>query len=166
MIAFDPALRERIANFYAYETMLLDEDRLRDWLELVDDDIHYTMPMRETRMGEPLENPNPIFYLFNEDKKSLESRVARLETGMALVESPPSSNQRLVTDVLVLDRGEDWAEVRSSFLVLQVRDERNETLFAGRRIDRLVLDGESIRIRKRDILLAHYVLPKTISIFF
>jgi 3-phenylpropionate/cinnamic acid dioxygenase small subunit len=162
----DTALRERVGAFYAFETMLLDDGRLREWLDLFDDDIRYVMPMRETRLGPPADNPNPTFYLYNDDKASLETRVARLETGMALVESPPSATQRLVTDVLVLDRGPGHVDVRSSFLVLQVRDERNETLFAGRRTDRLKIVDDGFRVLRRDLLLAHYVLPRTVSMFF
>lgn len=166
MMQIDRALRERVTAFYAYETFLLDENRLREWLDLFDDEIRYVMPMRETRLGPPAENPNPVFYLFNDDKASLSARVARLETGMALVESPPSATQRLVTDVHVLEHGPSHAEVRSSFMCLQVRDEQNETLFAGHRTDRLIVDGDAIRVRRRDILLAHYVLPRTIGLFF
>ena len=166
MIELDPALRERIASFYAYETMLLDENRLREWLDLFDESVRYVMPMRETRLGPPSDNPNPPFFLFNDDKESLVTRVARLETGMALVESPPSATQRLVTDILVLGRGPEHVEVRSSFLCLQVRDEQNETTFAGHRTDRLAFAGDGFRVLRRDILLAHYVLPRTIGIFF
>ena len=111
VIEFDPALRGgRVVAFYAYETMLLDENRLRDWLDLFDEDARYVMPMRETRLGPPDDNPNPAFYLFNDDKASLELRVARLETGLALVESPTSATQRLVTDELVVDRGSEHVD--------------------------------------------------------
>ena len=166
MIAVDTVLRERVGAFYAYETMLLDENRLREWLELIDDDVRYIMPMRETRLGPPSQNDNPTFYLYNDDKDSLVTRVARLETGMALVESPPSATQRLVTDVLVLGAGPVHVDVRSSFLVLQVRDERNETTFGGRRTDRLRITADGFRLLRRDILLVHYVLPRTVSMFF
>jgi 3-phenylpropionate/cinnamic acid dioxygenase small subunit len=160
------SLRERVAAFYAYETMLLDENRLRDWLDLCDDEIRYVMPMRETRLGPPSSNPNPPFYLYNDDKTSLDTRVARLETGMALVESPPAASQRLVTDVHVLSSEPPFLVARSSFLVVQVRDERNETQFTGRRTDRLRVVDNGFRILRRDILLVHYVLSRTISMFF
>jgi 3-phenylpropionate/cinnamic acid dioxygenase small subunit len=160
------SVRERVAAFYAHETMLLDDGRLRDWLELVDDEVRYIMPMRETRMGPPADNPNPPFYLYNDDKASLLTRVARLETGMALVESPPSATQRLVTDIHILSANAAFVEARSSFLVVQVRDEQNETQFTGRRTDRLRVTGEGFRLVRRDILLVHFVLSRTISMFF
>lgn len=160
-------LRAQLVDFYAYETALLDDGEFHEWLTLLDDDIHYVMPMRETHQGPPRKSDVdlPIFYLFNDDKKSLEARVARLDTGLALVESPPSSTQRLVTDVLVKDVCGDEVVVRSSFLVFQVRDEQNEVFFVGRRIDRLRRHKRSFRVFRRDIALAQYVLPRTISIF-
>jgi len=166
LIDTDVSLRERVAAFYAYETMLLDENRLREWLDLCDDEIRYVMPMRETRLGPPSSNPNPPFYLYNDDKTSLDTRVARLETGMALVESPPAASQRLVTDVHVLSSEPSIVVARSSFLVVQVRDEQNEVQFTGRRTDRLRDAEGGFRILRRDILLVHYVLARTISIFF
>ena len=146
--------------------MLLDENRLREWLALCDDGIRYVMPMRETRLGPPSTNPNPPFYLYNDDKASLETRVARLETGMALVGSPPAAAQRLVTDVHILRSDPPMVEARSSFIAVQVRDEQNETQFTGRRTDRLRTVGTGFRIVRRDILLVHYVLSRTISMFF
>lgn len=166
MITADLALREQISAFYAYETMLLDENRLREWLDLMDAEVRYVMPMRETRLGPPRSSSNPTFYLYNDDKDSLITRVARLETGMALVESPASATQHLVTDICILDRRHEHVEVRSSFLVVQARDEQNETTFAGRRIDRLRITPDGFRVLRRDMLLVHHVLPRTISVFF
>jgi 3-phenylpropionate/cinnamic acid dioxygenase small subunit len=161
-------LWEQVVAFYAYETALLDDGKFHDWLDLLDDDIRYVMPMRETRQGPPPESEAslPPFYLFNDDKESLESRVARLDTGLALVESPPSSTQRLVTDVLLQEVRGDELVVRSSFLVFQVRDEQNEVFFVGRRVDRLRRRAGSFQVARRDISLAQYVLPRTISVFF
>jgi len=166
MIESGVSTRERVAAFYAFETMLLDDNRLREWLDVCDEEIRYVMPMRETRLGPPSQNPNPPFYLYNDDKSSLDTRVARLETGMALVESPPAASQRLVTDVHVLGSEPGFVDARSSFIVVQVRDEQNEAHFSGRRTDRLRVVEGGFRILRREILLVHYVLSRTISMFF
>jgi 3-phenylpropionate/cinnamic acid dioxygenase small subunit len=160
------SLREQVAAFYAFETMLLDDNRLREWLDLIDEDVRYVLPMRETRLGEARLTASPTFYLYNDDKDSLMTRVARLETGMALVESPVSATQRLVTDIHILGHDAGHVDVRSSFLVIQARDEMNETTFAGKRTDRLVIVPDGFRILRREMLLVHYVLPRTISMFF
>jgi 3-phenylpropionate/cinnamic acid dioxygenase small subunit len=162
----EQGLSDQVARFYALETALLDDNKFHEWLDLIDDDVLYKMPMRETRLGEAPQEDGPTFFLFNDDKQSLETRVARLDTGFALVESPPSATQRLVTDILILDVEAGHVDARSSFMVFQVRDERNETVFTGRRIDRLRIIENGLRLLRRDILLAHYVLPRTISLFF
>lgn len=161
-------LRERIVAFYAYETALLDDARYHAWLDLFDEDARYMMPMRETRQGAvpKREEGLPVFYVFDETKESLQARVARLDTGLALVESPPSSTQRMVTDVSVADVTGDEVVVRSSFLVYELRDERNDAFFIGRRQDRLRRRDDGFRIARRDITLAQYVLPRAISVFF
>jgi len=166
VISTSTELRYRVSDFYAYETALLDDGRLREWLDLLEDDVRYVLPMRETRQGPASVNSNPIFYLYNDDKQSLEQRIARLDTGLALVESPPSATQRCVSDILIISQTAQMLEVRSSFSVVQARDEMNETHFVGRRIDRLTIGSSSLRLRRRDISLVHYVLPRTISLFF
>lgn len=93
-------------------------------------------------------------------------RVARLETGLAPGETPRTATQRLVTDVLVTESTGQEISVRSSVLVLQLRHERHESTFAGRRKDLLRLEAAGFRIARREITLLHRVLPRTISIFF
>ncbi|MDV3136400.1 hypothetical protein M1248_30955, partial [Mycobacterium sp. 29Ha] len=44
----DVELRLRIHEFYARETMLLDDGRLDEWLRLLAPDVRYTMPFPES----------------------------------------------------------------------------------------------------------------------
>jgi 3-phenylpropionate/cinnamic acid dioxygenase small subunit len=161
-------LRERVTMFYAYETALLDDANLHEWLTLFDDDIRYLMPMRELRQGAIPEREAhlPTFYVYNEDKESLAARVARLDTGLALVDAPPSVTQRLVTDVLITAAAGSEVHVRSSFLLHQLRDEANDARFIGHRQDHLRLRAGRFFIARREISLAQYVLPRAISVFF
>src|ERR1700733_9300145 len=149
-------LRERVTDFYARETALLDDRCYHEWLELLADDIRYIMPMEELRQGPPSQADEllPPFYLFNDNKISLATRIARLDTGLALVESPPSLTQRLVTDVYIVSADDQSVNVRSSFLVYEVRDEANEAFFIGRRTDTLRHHEESFRVVRREIKLA------------
>jgi 3-phenylpropionate/trans-cinnamate dioxygenase beta subunit len=160
-------LRERIADFYARETAFLDDRQYHQWLELLDDDIVYVMPTQERREGPPSEAEEqlPRFQLYNEDKVTLKTRIARLDTGLALVENPPSLTQRLVTDILIVSLDENSVEVRSSFLVYIVRDEANAASIVGRRLDSLRFHDDSFKLARREITLAHFILPRAISVF-
>jgi 3-phenylpropionate/cinnamic acid dioxygenase small subunit len=161
-------LRERVCDFYAEETELLDDGRYHEWLDLLADEIAYVMPMPERRQGPPTEADErlPGFLLYNEDKASLSTRVARLDTGLALVELPPALTQRLVTDVRIVAAEENSLTVRSSFLVYTVRDEANEDFFIGRRRDTLLVHGDTFRVKRREITLAQLLLPRSIALFF
>jgi 3-phenylpropionate/cinnamic acid dioxygenase small subunit len=163
----ETSFRERISDFYARETAFLDDRQYHQWLELLDDDIVYVMPMQERREGPPSEADEqlPSFQLYNEDKTTLSTRVARLDTGLALTESPPSLTQRLVTDILIVSLDEISVEVRSSFLVYLVRDESNAASIVGRRLDKLRFYNDSFKVARREVTLAHFILPRAISVF-
>jgi 3-phenylpropionate/cinnamic acid dioxygenase small subunit len=161
-------LQLRVNAFYARETMLLDDDRLDEWLEVLAEDVSYTMPATESRQGpaDPAEDEFPPFLLFNDDKESLHLRVARLRTGLAPGETPKTIMQRFVSDILITDVNEHSVSVRSSVLLFLVRHERHEGFFVGRRQDTLLLQEDGLRLSSRNITLAHSVLPRTISVFF
>ncbi|MBM4297672.1 MAG: benzene 1,2-dioxygenase, partial [Deltaproteobacteria bacterium] len=52
----DSGLRQQIEDFYYREAELLDERKLREWFDLLTDDIRYWMPIRHN----PLERPSEI----------------------------------------------------------------------------------------------------------
>ena len=87
-----------IEQFMYQEARLLDTRRLHDWLELWTEDAHYWVPVRTTRypriskaisiadqdryIEDEISKEDELAIL-DEDKDSLERRVARLDTGMA-----------------------------------------------------------------------------------
>ncbi|RDH74282.1 aromatic-ring-hydroxylating dioxygenase subunit beta [Mycolicibacterium moriokaense] len=165
----DVELRLRIHEFYARETMFLDDGRLDEWLRFLAPDVRYTMPFPESSTH-PLGDDDddlPPFLLFNDDYESLKLRIARLATGLAPGETPRTTTQRIVSDILVTDASDQEFSVRSSVLVFLVRHERHENFFIGKRQDVLRRDEDSgLLLAARAITLAHSVLPRAISIFF
>lgn len=78
-------LQHQITQFLYHEAALLDDWEFRACIELLDDDLSYTMrttvnaQTRDRRKGiQP-----PTTWIFNDTKSQLERRIARLETGMA-----------------------------------------------------------------------------------
>src|SRR5690349_4548135 len=174
----DRDIHFEVKQFYYEETELLDDGRFTDWLELLADDLDYWMPTRTNRLRRQqalaiAARGEAAFY--DETKESLAWRIRRFDSGMAWAEDPPSRTRHLVTNVVVRnidpsqhpDCGSDDLEVRSAFLVYRNRLEREENLFAGRRIDILRRTEEGLQVARRVILLDQNVLQaKNISTFF
>src|SRR5512145_2965368 len=99
------AIIREVEQFLYREARLLDERRFHDWLELITEDVRYWMPGRSSRYpatskaigildydrydAEELSREGELA-IFDETKDTLRSRIARLDTGMAWAEDPPS----------------------------------------------------------------------------
>ena len=174
----DRDLHFEVEQFYYEEAELLDDGRFADWLELLADDVDYWMPTRTNRLRRQqalsiAARGEAAFY--DETKESLAWRIRRFDSGMAWAEDPPSRTRHLVTNIVAhhVDPGvqagftPDDLEVRSAFLVYRNRLEREENIFAGRRVDILRRTDEGLRVARRVILLDQNVLQaKNISTFF
>ncbi|OLL27982.1 3-phenylpropionate dioxygenase [Burkholderia sp. SRS-W-2-2016] len=133
-------LHHEIEQFLYREAELLDDWRFRDWLALMAADVHYSMRTTvnaQTRDRRRSVQP-PTTWIFNDTYAQLERRIARLETGMAWAEEPPSRTRHLVTNVVVNATDEaDTFDVRLNYLLYRSQKERDETIYAGKRCDRV-----------------------------
>jgi 3-phenylpropionate/cinnamic acid dioxygenase small subunit len=174
----DRDIHFEVGQFYYEEAELLDDGRFADWLELLADDLDYWMPTRTNRLRRQqalsIAARGEAGY-YDETKESLAWRIRRFDSGMAWAEDPPSRTRHLITNIVVrhIDPGQhpdfsaDDLEVRSAFLVYRNRLEREENVFAGRRVDILRRTAEGLRVARRVILLDQHVLQaKNISTFF
>ena len=178
-----PELSREIEQFLYREARLLDERRFEDWLALFTDDVRYWMPVRMTRYPrrskaiavlDPARNEEEELSkdgelgIFDESKETLSRRVARLDTGMAWAEDPPSRTRHLVSNVEV-ERGDIEAEltVHSNFLVYRSRGETEHDVYVGGRRDTLRRVDGAWKIARRTIILDQNVLlAKNVSVFF
>jgi benzoate/toluate 1,2-dioxygenase beta subunit len=108
------------------EARLLDDRRYREWLELFGENARYWIPCN----GEGTD-PEREITLAYEDLPKLRDRVARLDSGMAHAQTPPSQTKRLISNVEVDNSGEDAATVSSGFILYELRRSK-ERVFAGR----------------------------------
>ena len=167
----DSELRQQVEDFYYLEAELLDERKLRQWFELLTDDIRYWMPLRYN----PLERPENITdevsppgeaYYFDDDWKSLKIRVERAYSKIAWAEVPPSRTRHLITNVRIKKNNSVEVEAHSNFLVYRTRQESDKDIFVGTRQDALRRAGASFKIARRTIILDQAVLDaKNISGF-
>ena len=104
--------------------------------------------------------------IFEEDKRYLEVRVARLDTGMAWAEDPPSRTRHLIgnLEATLLKNGE--VEARTAFLVYRSHLETDHQLLSGCREDLLrKVNGAWKVARRRIVLDANVLLDKNLSVF-
>ncbi len=167
----DDAVRRHIERFLYREALLLDERRFDEWLTLFTEDAHYWMPVRRDKprkAGDDEFTTESELAFFDETKDSLTRRVAKLATGLAWAEEPPSRTRHLITNVDA-DEGDTAAEVvvGSNFIVYRTRLESKQDLFVGRREDTLRRSSDSWQIARRKIMLDMTVIfADNMSIFF
>jgi 3-phenylpropionate/cinnamic acid dioxygenase small subunit len=163
------ALWLELMQFYIREAWLLDERKLKEWLDLFTEDVLYFMPRRKNVLRrEARRELTPLgdLAILEEDRRYLEMRVARLETGMAWAEDPPSRTRHLIgnLEAAPLESGE--VEARTAFLVYRSHLETDHQLLSGCREDLLRKEDGTWKIARRTIVLdANVLLDKNLSIF-
>jgi biphenyl 2,3-dioxygenase subunit beta len=161
------ALRQRIEAFLYLEARLLDERRVRDWLQLCTSDIHYVIPTRRSIVysrrqayDRPVDEEFDADYaLVDDDRMQLELRISRLDSGSAWAEDPPSRTTRLVSNVEIEPSGVDEHHVRSCVLLQRIRDDASNTILIYRREDRLRETDEGLKLADRRVMLDNTVWP-------
>ena len=151
------------------EARLLDARRYDQWLGLMDDEVRYRVPSRSyVQQGNSQDfatwavdrelDGAEALPLINDDLSGLRSRVARLQSGMAWAETPPSMTRRLVSNVEILDVDAEGrlAVVSTLFLAKNRNDER--VLFTAQRRDRFVRRNGELRLLERYVILDDAVL--------
>jgi 3-phenylpropionate/cinnamic acid dioxygenase small subunit len=176
-------LIREVEQFLYREARLLDDRRFHDWLELFTDDVRYWMAARSNRYpksSKAISILDPDRYveddigredelaILDESKETLSGRVARLDTGMAWAEDPPSRSRHLITNIEV-EPGDAANEVKvySNFMVYRSRAETEQDFYVGARRDVLRRVAGAWKIAGRKITLDQNVLlAKNVSIFF
>lgn len=164
-------LRHQVEDFLYWEAELLDDRKLRQWLDLLTEDVRYWMPLRHNPLDRPenlsdeLAGPGEAYY-FDDDIKSLRIRVERVYAKTAWAEMPPSRTRHLISNIRIKKDGGAEIEVHSNFLVYRTRMEADRDIFVGTRQDVLRRVGSTFKIAKRTIILDQAVLDaKNISVF-
>jgi biphenyl 2,3-dioxygenase beta subunit len=176
------AVIRQVEQFLYREARLLDKRQFQEWLTLFTDDARYWMPLRSTRyprtskaikildqnhyVDDEFTQQTELAY-FDESKDTLTQRVARLYTGMAWAEDPPSRTRHMLTNIeVVFGETPNEITVHSNFMVYRSRAETEQDFYVGTREDTLRrFDGEW-KIASRKIFLDQTVLlAKNLSIF-
>lgn len=165
-------LYHSISQFMYTEAKLLDDWKFREWLDVLAEDISYTLrttPNAQTRDRRRSVEP-PTTWVFNDNKHLLERRVARLETGMAWAEEPPSRTTHMVSNILVeATEVEGEYDVHLTYLLYRTQKEKDVTIYCGKRLDKIrKVDTElGWQIFNRKIVLDQVTYSShNLSVFF
>lgn len=155
-------------EFLVREAGLLDDNRLIDWLGLLEPDIDYRVPVRVARGTRTDGAFSDRAFYYKEDAASLAARVERLGTDEAWSEHPPTGTRRMVGNVHVADEGADGRlVVRSNLAVFCYPDDSpTPAIVTADRHDTLRRHGDSWRLAARTVYLDGLVLGlRSLSIF-
>jgi 3-phenylpropionate/cinnamic acid dioxygenase small subunit len=163
------ALWLELMAFYIREAWLLDERRLIEWLDLFTDDLLYFMPRRKNVRRKELHRELTELgdlAILEEDKRYLTMRVARLDTGMAWAEDPPSRTRHLIGNLEAQPLTKGEVQARTAFLVYRSHLETDHQLLSGYREDVLRRVDGAWKVARRTIVLdANVLLDKNLSVF-
>ena len=140
--------RALIEDFLFAEAALLDEWRLREWLELLTEDAIYEVPATDTPDGDP----RTTLMLIADDMARLRSRVDQLLGKSAWAENPRSRTRRLISNVRIREVEGDCMRVTANFAVYRIRFEQMDT-YVGRYEYTLVQRDGALKIRERRAIL-------------
>ncbi len=110
-LCLDPFVQGRAQSLLYQEARYLDQGQFKKWLDLFAPECTYWIPATWNR-GDPRRE---ITFAFH-DRRQLEDRVYRLETGYAWSQQPASRTSRLVSNIEVFRADQaDVFMIRSNF---------------------------------------------------
>lgn len=119
-------VRIQVEQLLFEEARLLDERNFDAWLDMLSDDFIYWVPCG---FGEL--DPDRRVSIAYDDRKRMEERVWRLQSGLAHSQLPPSRTQHLISNIEVRPNENGTLKVLSALLLAEVRNDV-QTLYAGR----------------------------------
>lgn len=141
--------RDQVEDFMFLEAELLDEWRLKEWLELFTDDAHYYVPA--TDVGTDASPDTSLFYVAD-DRFRLEQRVERLLKRTAHAEFPRSKTRHLVSNVRIRGRSGDELDVGAAVLTYRTKGGLTETYIGSYRY-RIAVSADGLKIREKRCML-------------
>jgi 3-phenylpropionate/cinnamic acid dioxygenase small subunit len=143
-------LIREVEAFLAYDSELLDEWRLDEWLELFTPDCRYLVPATDRPDGDPRDD---LFFI-RDDYFLLSERVAAMLNGTAWTESPHSTTHRMISNVRAHDLGDDYVLARANLLVHRARAGRLDAYPAHLSLRLVRGGGAGFEIVERKAVLA------------
>jgi len=145
-MAIDP---REIEQFLYREARLLDEGHFDEWLDLFTADAVYWLPV-----GQSDTDPDRQVSIIYDGRHEMERRVARLKSGYAHAQDPPSRTHRIVSNVELsaFDPG-DASLTASTVMVLFALTRHKHAIHSARCEFRLLRESALWRIARKKVSL-------------
>lgn len=140
--------RAQIEDFLYEEAALLDEWRLREWLDLLTDDVTYEVPSTDTPDGDS----RSTLFIVADNAERLRLRVEQLLGKSAWAENPKSRTRRMISNVRIRQADGDTLDITANFVVYRMRSGHIDT-YIGRYEHTLVQHNNGLKIRHRKAIL-------------
>jgi 3-phenylpropionate/cinnamic acid dioxygenase small subunit len=158
----DDVMQGEISRLLATESRLLDQQAFAPWLDLFAAECAYWIPATH-----PTPDPRTAITQEFHDRRRLMDRIARLGTGFAYSQSPPSRTARLLSGLEIwasTGRDDEW-RARGTFLLADSRQGKNR-LLAGWNGFVLRKTPDGLRIVVKQINLIDCDSPQGNNSFF
>ena len=165
------SVHQELGLFYAYEAELLDEWRLDEWLDLVDEGFTYLVPVPLVTDQHPQLGYDPAALFMDETRESIdENWVARLtheNIAVSWADRPPVRTRRFLSALRVRSTGQPGEYLaRVNISVEMMRQGAQAGQMIGERFDIVRRAGDSFSIMSRFVVLLSSIVdaprPRTI----
>jgi 3-phenylpropionate/cinnamic acid dioxygenase small subunit len=160
-IPFGAPVYNEIMHFLTLESRCLDDSRLVQWLDYLDEDMLYTVPIRQSVQLKRGLGYNQNGHWIYDRKGEITFKMKRVSEGdSGWSEDPASRSRRFFTSVLVYqtDIANEYL-VQSNILVKRGRgDSKEMETLCGRRDDIVRRTDSGWKLARRHVLLDQTVL--------
>ncbi len=141
--------RAEVEEFLFHEAALLDEWRLDEWLDLLTEDATYRVPPNDA----PNSDSADTLFLIADDIARIRGRVKRLGNPEAHAEHPRSRTRRIISNVRITSRDENYLDIAANFVFYRFRRDERVCVYVGNYVYRLRIDNGAFRIAERRAVL-------------
>ncbi|MBO4208326.1 hypothetical protein GSF22_20280 [Micromonospora echinofusca] len=142
--------RAEVEEFLYREALLLDEWRLDEWLTLFEEGGRFEVPTTDWTGWDAASGGAFV----TDDYDLIKARVKRLKSRKAHAENPHSRTHRMISNVVVLEQGDETVWITANFLIHRYRDGGAFT-YVGRYEHVLLVSDEGLRFRVRRAVLVN-----------
>lgn len=152
----------RIADFLIEEALLLDDNKLIEWVERLAEDLIYTAPVRTTRANE--DSAGELVrggQHYDDDYASIRLRVRRFtESKSVWADNPRARSRRFVTNISVWRSAKAGEFEVTSYLLLMKNKLESPTyeIVTARRNDLIRFTDDGLRLARREAIVDMSVL--------